>query len=312
MLANQVISLRFVAISLHSFFRLQLMYDAAMFARNLIPDSFGREDCQHDSIKLKRRRAWIGLGLSVLVHALFLLFALWRGMVNQGDPVRSANEPLVVRLLLNAAPPKAAIPQDVSKPKPLPEHRRRALIALPKPNAQPVPTIAEERTAPAAEQTPPADMMAMIEAARAKRNVANKAVNVHDLADQSETTSAPSNDTIIANINHSLQAQSSSRYGTAGVFQVLHMGPRMAEFSFRGWTSDSRRNWKQVIEVDAGPQGDVELAVVRRMIELIRSHYDGDFNWESRRLQRVIVLSARIGDSAGLENFLMREFFGGA
>jgi hypothetical protein len=50
--------------------------------------------------------------------------------------------------------------------------------------------------------------------------------------------------------------------------------------------------------------------MVRRMIELIRTHYTGDFHWESHRLQRTVVLSARTEDSAELEDFLMREFFG--
>ena len=50
--------------------------------------------------------------------------------------------------------------------------------------------------------------------------------------------------------------------------------------------------------------------MVRRMIELIRTHYTGDFNWESHRLGRVVVLSARPDDQRGLEDFLMQEFFG--
>jgi hypothetical protein len=61
--------------------------------------------------------------------------------------------------------------------------------------------------------------------------------------------------------------------------------------------------------VDAGLHGDVELAIVRKMIELIRTHYNGDFNWDSRRLGRVVVLSARLEDTAGLEAFMMKEFF---
>ncbi|MDP2762540.1 MAG: hypothetical protein Q8O64_19435 [Sideroxyarcus sp.] len=33
-------------------------------------------------------------------------------------------------------------------------------------------------------------------------------------------------------------------------------------------------------------------------------------NWESLRLERVVVLSARMEDNEGLEDFLIREFFG--
>jgi hypothetical protein len=44
----------------------------------------------------------------------------------------------------------------------------------------------------------------------------------------------------------------------------------------------------------------------------MRTHYSGDFHWESHRLQRVIVLSARPEDQRRLEDFLMVEFFGQA
>jgi hypothetical protein len=74
--------------------------------------------------------------------------------------------------------------------------------------------------------------------------------------------------------------------------------------------TDSKRQWREVIEVDAGPGGNLELAMVRRMIELIRSHYSGDFHWESHRLGRTVLLSARVDDQQALEDFLMREFFG--
>jgi hypothetical protein len=50
--------------------------------------------------------------------------------------------------------------------------------------------------------------------------------------------------------------------------------------------------------------GDVELAIIRGMIGLIREHYKGDFNWQSYRLGKVIVLSARVEDNAALEDFL--------
>ena len=46
------------------------------------------------------------------------------------------------------------------------------------------------------------------------------------------------------------------------------------------------------------------------MVSLIRQHYKGDFNWDSHRLNRTIVMSARPEDNAGLEEFLMLEFFG--
>jgi hypothetical protein len=50
--------------------------------------------------------------------------------------------------------------------------------------------------------------------------------------------------------------------------------------------------------------------MVKRMIGLIREHYQGDFNWDSHRLARVVILSAKPEDNAGLEDFMMMEFFG--
>ena len=59
----------------------------------------------------------------------------------------------------------------------------------------------------------------------------------------------------------------------------------------------------------AEQDNNVELAIVKKMIEIIRREYQGNFRWESQRLDRVIVLSARLEDNTGLESFLMKEFF---
>ena len=99
------------------------------------------------------------------------------------------------------------------------------------------------------------------------------------------------------------------RVCTGGVFSILFKGHRTGQFAFNGWKPTISGGWREVIDVEAGPDGDLEIAMVRRMIQLIRTHYQGDFHWESHRLGRVITLSARPEDSAGLEAFLMRDFF---
>ena len=45
------------------------------------------------------------------------------------------------------------------------------------------------------------------------------------------------------------------------------------------------------------------------MIVIIRDREPGDFVWVSHRLGRSLNLSARPSDNAGLEDFLMQEFF---
>lgn len=109
----------------------------------------------------------------------------------------------------------------------------------------------------------------------------------------------------MARIKRNLQAP-----GTSGIFQITSIGQRYAQFTFRAWTTGvSTSNRRETVTVDAGLNGDVERAIIRRMIQLIREHHKEDFNWESYRLNRVVVLSARMNDNEGLEEFLMREFF---
>lgn len=100
--------------------------------------------------------------------------------------------------------------------------------------------------------------------------------------------------------------------GTSGIFQIISVESRRAAFSFRGWTSDSSNSRREYIQVEIGTNSSIEIAIVRKMVELIRRYYQGNFNWESQRLDRTVVLSARIEDNEGLEAFLLKEFFGEA
>jgi len=152
------------------------------------------------------------------------------------------------------------------------------------------------------------DMAALIAARRAQRQT-----NEHDALayaqrrDQGPLLPRSSADQAIQRNLGSL-AQGSE--GTSGVFQILRKGQRTAEFAFNGWKPDSSKRWRQVIEVDAGVGGDVELALIRGMIKIIREYYQGDFNWQSYKQGRVIVLSARPEDNEKLEDFMSTEFFG--
>jgi hypothetical protein len=170
------------------------------------------------------------------------------------------------------------------------------------PRIEPVPVpMTPQREAPARPPTtePPMDMLAMIEERREKRRAAEAARRGPPAVE------APKEDAATRNLK-----TLTGREGVSGVFQILRKGTRTGEFAFNGWRQDARGQWREVYEVDAGLGGNIELAMVRRMIALIRTHYTGDFNWESYRLQRVVQLSARQEDNEGLEDFLMREFFG--
>lgn len=237
---------------------------------------------------------------SVVLHLLF--FALAPHKPPAEPPGPQAQAPLNVVL----APPQAEPVQPAVAEPPAPAARApmiaRAPAPLPPrfpppPLAPPVASAPPPVPEPQAPPAPQVDMMAAIEARRSQRRAADAA------AARGAPATAPDP------ASRNLQTLS-GREGVGGVFQVLRKSLRSGEFAFNGWRPDSSRQWREVIEVEAKPGEDIELAMVRRMIELIRGHYTGDFHWESHRLGRTVVLSARPDDQAGLEEFLTREFFG--
>lgn len=148
------------------------------------------------------------------------------------------------------------------------------------------------------------DMLAYVNANRERRRIAESEA-AHINAEAIAGERGPSEDEVrMANLKRNLQPP-----GTNGIFQIISKDARTAQFSFRGWKNDFSYSRREVYEVDSGLNGNIDRAIVRKMIEIIRKYYNGDFNWESQRLGRVVVLSARIEDNDGLEDFLMQEFF---
>jgi hypothetical protein len=249
----------------------------------------------------ERRSFSLGMGLSVLIHALLLFITLNYHPVQPTIEGGAPHQAISVRLAQRASPaPRAAPPAEPHKETPRPR-----VITVPKrtPNA---PVVRTEPAPVTPQVEEPMDMSAMVNAARQRRHQADD-IAAQENAEAAAGSHGPSaNEVAMANIQRSL----SKRDGTGGVFQIVDKGVRTAKFAFRGWAPGARNSTYQTYEVDAGPGGNVELAIVRRMIELIRTHYTGDFNWESHRLGRVIVKSARPQDGAELESFLLKEFFG--
>jgi hypothetical protein len=255
-----------------------------------------------------RRRITIAFAASLAAHSLLLLAPVRPPLTD--TLLGSAGEvPMTVRIVEAEAPPVvAAAPAPAPEPEPLPPPRP---VPAPRPIVPPrvVPKAREPLVPPPPPPTPeprpapPMDMSAMIEARRAQRRALEAA------ARGTTATAEPTPDQLAqATIARNLRTRPGD--GVGGVFQILRKSTRTAEFAFNGWRPESDRQWREVIEVDAGLGGDIDRAIVKRMIELIRGHYSGDFRWESHRLGRVVVLSARPEDNEGLEDFLIREFFG--
>jgi hypothetical protein len=262
------------------------------------------------SEKRARYRAGIGIGISVLLHVLFFgIIAFTINNKKVESPVQGDLAPLEVSFITRPAPkpvPAAAPAPKTPAPKPKQTKPKQAQprVTPPKPSV-PVQEVAHEGTIP--KLPPEMDMSSMLNAARARRHAAESQAAEENAAARAAEGPKSANDIAKANIAFQMNKKSG---GQNGVFQILTKGPRVASYAFNGWTNDSRFSERQVFQVDAGAGGDVELAIVNSMIALIRKYYKEDFNWDSQRLGRVVILSARPADNAGLQTFLIQEFFG--
>lgn len=254
-------------------------------------------------------RIGVMIALSILVH----IAALWE-LPPISLKLKDASEEFGERsaLSLRLVPPGPAesapslpapepAPQQAQRPKAVPRPQARPpVIALKQPQALPAPDAP-----PAPQPAPTGDMASYIEAQRRARG-------------EVESPAAPAPESAEARAKRLVAGNLESTRETAfgydpnrggGVFQIQSMNIDYAEFLFHGWNKDIGRNTKQLIEVRRGNNSDIRIAVVRRMIAIIREYEREDFLWQSRRLGRNITLSARARDNAGLEEFMMREFF---
>lgn len=263
---------------------------------------------------------WVAILLSALLHAA--IFSKWLPQMRFPSPKelerRDLSPPLVVNVIPRVVPPA---------PSPAPRAQPRPPIAAPTPPPAP-PVIALKRPAPKAPPSaaaPPAppplaapkprpefeDLASYIEARRRARAAPAEP--------QDRPSSPPIEDentraTRIVEQNLGLQERITFGYDperNGGVFRIQLMSQDYAEFTFIGWNKDIRRVTKQLVEVRKGDNSDIRIAVVRRMIAIIREQVQEDFLWDSQRLG-YRTLSARLKDNKALEDFLMGEFFGTA
>jgi len=267
-----------------------------------------RDDYIHIRIN---RKVFVAVAVSLLVHGLLLLWLSRFDLLNQHAPamedqtldvqlspprqVAAASPPTPQAEIRPPAPPR---PAPRAKPAPAPTPRPLPPQEIARPPAIPTPeTVAKAPPVPpkpaVAEPEQFTDMASYVNAARERRRLAGEDPDVRNEEARKQPEEARRNAS-----------------GTSGVFSISRMDARSATFAFRGWRNELSYSHREVYEVQAGADGDVQRALIRKMIEIIRRYYTGDFNWDSPRMGRVVVLSARPQDNAGLEDFLLLEFFG--
>jgi hypothetical protein len=270
----------------------------------------------------------VALALSVLVHVA----VLWKWVPqilhpsSETSQLDDSTSALSVELRPRAsrapAPPAAAVVRPERAPsveaRPVQPRRRHSsppIIALnrPSPDMSSSAPAASARSPPApVPRSAESDLASYVESRRRARGESappEAAAPGDPGAARTEDENARANRLAAANLGSDRKPTFGPERRGGGIFQVQHMSYDYAEFLFFGWNKDIRRNTQQLIEVRKGSNSDIRIAIVRRMIAIIREYEDGDFIWESRRLGRNVILSARAKDNAGLEEFMMREFF---
>jgi hypothetical protein len=251
------------------------------------------------------RNTLLAIIFSLLLHAL-IIFSVIPHM--QPDKATTPPARAIEVSLAKPAPPKV-VPQEAiekpapklkkSSPKVITQSRAKSTFSVPdEPKPEPEKVTPLENKADA-----PTDMMSYVKSKQAQRQVAEA-----DAARQNAAAVAREVGPSAAQIRDE-KIKKNFQTGTNGIFEVTSLSSRHASFAFRGWTSDYSNSRREYFEVEASTGEDIRLAVIKRMIKLIREHYQGDFSWDSQRMGRVITMSARPEDNASLENFMMREIF---
>ena len=268
------------------------------------------------------RNALIAFAISIVLHLLVLLFLVPKIDLNPSPRATTIEVSLAPK---PTAPVVIPEPQPEPAPSPAPEVKKKiiakkptnkpskpkvrdfsvpAVMATPQPIPQQAPITPPAVPQPQSQPAAPKDMMAMVNQKRAQREAQESDAARQNAAAAAAELGPSEEEKRDANIKRNFQN------GTNGVFEITRLESRSASFTFLGWTSSLSNARREFFEVEASAGEDVRLLMIRRMIGLIRIHYQGDFDWESHRLNRTIVKSARVEDSAELEEFLMQEFFG--
>ena len=254
-----------------------------------------------------------GVVVTLLLHVLLVLwFVFFPDKEETTAPPPSGSDITYIKEL-PGKPKQKDLPKEVVKPVNQPVKRRPEVVQVERlkdtitlPDEKPVEPPPPAPEPPKPEKIDPAeDMSARIAARQRARG--------QDSAQQQGESEADRGNRIarenIAAANGA--SRGDDRNETGGVFTIANKSMTGARVKFRGWNPNFKRRWLQEVEVELGSERDIETAIVKKMIELIRKEKTGDFDWDSHRLQRVVKMSARVEDTAELEAFLYKEMFPG-
>lgn len=263
----------------------------------------------------------VGIAISILLHVLVVVYYLLRPAPVRPIPPPMKESAMVYIAPLADKPPAAPVSKPAPEPKPKPVPKPEVAKVKPPPRQKPAlasvapvkrpkqevfvpPAVSPMRAPPPAQVAPATDMSEMI----AQRQKARADSQPQPPAEESENDRAMR--VARANIAGAQGRNTGAdREDSGGVFSIVNQTSFSAEVKFRGWNGNFKRNWLKQERVEIGGERDIENAIVKKMIALIRNEKPGDFVWESRRLGRNVNLSAKVEHEAELREFLLQEFF---
>jgi type IV secretory pathway VirB10-like protein len=263
----------------------------------------------------KQQHRRMGLLMTVILHLLLVGVWLFQPKVERHSAPPKSGEAIVWLPPLNKPAPRAeSAPKKKAEPTPKPLKitpprvpnipRLPNTITLPHEqvvvDTKPAPPVKEEVKEP-----PQDDMAATIEARRKARGARSPVPS--DEAEESAASRGKR--AALANIAAINGRGGQDQDDTGGVFSVTNKTFNSADVKFRGWNQNFKRRWLTAVTVERGNYPDIETAIVKKMIELIRKEKQGDFEWESHRLGKTLTMSARPKDEQELTEFLFLEMF---
>jgi hypothetical protein len=256
---------------------------------------------------LRETSARVAFALSLLVHAA-LIVKIPIDIPDMSRLAKPVEPPLEVRI----APPPAAPPSppQAAAPRVRPRLRPPSVAPAPPSRPAPAPPPASAAAPLPAPRSPAGDLSSYIASRQKERAALEGPVAKSSPAPAAEDADTRAKRIAAANLAApTFLTFSSDPSRSGGVFHVTRMSRDYGEFEFYGWNIDMGRRTLQQIEVRRGDASDIRLAMVRKMIEIIRHYQPVEFTWESRHLGRSVTLSSLPRDNSGLEDFMMREMF---
>lgn len=248
-----------------------------------------------------------GLAIAVGLHVLLVLIYLFKPAQQKPAPAASGEA-------ITYVAPVPAKPTRREQAAAAPRKRTPAKTVVPKVERLPntitlpdEPKVVEEVPPEKLEPSPAPPELSMEEMIAAKRRARGQDTTQQQ-GELSERDRGMQN--ALANI-----AAANGRSKGGGVdnmpYWISNQSFSRATINYRSFNKNFKRDWLQQVQVELGSERDIETAIVKTFIEMMRKESEKYpmINFNSRRLGRDVPMDFRPEARAELEAFIFKELF---